>query len=97
MVGRPLLPTEDSPAEKAPRRSPRAAIGAIRELADISGRYHRVKPIDVLIAATAQEHSIGVLHCDHHFDRLSEVLHFQSFWVTDADAPELEATVADIP
>jgi hypothetical protein len=35
----------------------------------------------VLIAAAAQDAGIGVLHYDHHYDRLAEVLHFPSVWI----------------
>ncbi len=59
----------------------RAAIGAVRELSERGAGYHRIPPSDVLIAAAAQEAGIGVLHYDHHYDRLTEVLHFASVWV----------------
>ena len=56
-----------------------AATGAIRELAQRSDGYHRVPPTDALIAAAAAEHGgLAVLHRDAHFDRLVEVLAFQS-------------------
>jgi predicted nucleic acid-binding protein len=38
----------------------------------------------VLIATAAQEAGVGVLHYDHHFDRLAEVLHFTSVWLAPA-------------
>jgi predicted nucleic acid-binding protein len=59
-----------------------AAILAIRELASAgaAGR-HRVRIPDALIAAAAAERGFGVLHYDHHFDRLAEVLAFDSQWV----------------
>lgn len=62
----------------------RAAIGAIRDLARHGAGRHRVPLADVLIAAAAQEAGIGVLHYDHHFDRLAEVLHFRSVWLAPA-------------
>lgn len=56
-----------------------SAAGAIRELAQHSDGYHRVPPTDALIAAAAAEHGgVAVLHRDMHFDRLAEVLAFQS-------------------
>jgi predicted nucleic acid-binding protein len=56
-----------------------AAIGAVRELAARSDGYHRVGPTDALIAAAAAEHGgLAVLHRDVHFERLAEVLAFQS-------------------
>jgi len=62
----------------------RSAITALRELSRIGAAgYHRVKLPDALIAAAAQEAGIGVLHYDHHYDRLAEVLHFDSRWIAD--------------
>jgi predicted nucleic acid-binding protein len=60
----------------------RAAIAAMAELTVRgSDGYHRVKPPDPLIAASAQEASIGALHYDHDFDRLAEVLAFERRWL----------------
>jgi predicted nucleic acid-binding protein len=58
----------------------RAAIGALRALAELAPRHHRVALADALIAAAAQEAGLGVLHYDHHYDRLAEVLSFRSCW-----------------
>jgi predicted nucleic acid-binding protein len=58
----------------------RAAIGALRALADRGPLHHRIPPADALIAAAAQEAGIGVLHYDRHYDRLAEVLAFDSRW-----------------
>lgn len=59
-----------------------AAIGAIRELAAAgSAGAHRVRVPDALIAAAAAERGFGVLHYDHHFDRLATVLGFTSQWI----------------
>lgn len=56
-----------------------AAMGAMRELAARSDGYHRVPPTDALIAAAAAEcGGLAVLHRDVHFERLAEVLAFQS-------------------
>ncbi len=59
-----------------------AAITAMRELVPKGPRYHRVDPPDALIAAAAQDAGgIGVLHYCHHYDRLTEVLNFESRWI----------------
>jgi predicted nucleic acid-binding protein len=58
----------------------RAAIGALRALAGVRPQYHRVPLADALVAAAAQEAGIGVLHYDRHYDRLAEVLAFESRW-----------------
>jgi predicted nucleic acid-binding protein len=61
-----------------------AAIGALRTLSEESDGYHRVKITDALIAATAQEAGADVVHYDRHFDRLSQVLRFNSIWLAPA-------------
>jgi predicted nucleic acid-binding protein len=62
-----------------------AAIAGIRELAaQGSAGAHRVPLPDALIAAAAAERGLGVLHYDHHFDRLAAVLGFTSQWVAPA-------------
>lgn len=56
-----------------------AAMSALGELAQRGDGYHRVPPTDALIAAAAAEHGgLAVLHRDAHFDRLAEVLAFDS-------------------
>jgi predicted nucleic acid-binding protein len=59
-----------------------AALAAFRELAAVRPLFHRsVKLPDLLIAAAAADAVIGVLHYDAHFDRLAEVLRFESRWI----------------
>jgi predicted nucleic acid-binding protein len=68
----------------------RAAIGALRDLAQLGPLHHRVPIPDLLIAAAAQDAGLGVLHYDHHYDRLAEVLSFDSHWLAPPgtlDAP----------
>ena len=65
-----------------------AARTAFRELAEHSDGYHRVALPDLLVAAAAQDAALGVLHYDHHFDRLAEVLNFESRWVAPAGTLE---------
>lgn len=56
-----------------------AAMSAYRELASRGDGHHRVPLSDALIAAAAAEHGgLDVLHRDAHFDRLAEVLAFNS-------------------
>jgi predicted nucleic acid-binding protein len=62
-----------------------AAIRAVRDLAaHASAGAHRVRVPDALVAAAAAERGFGVLHYDHHFDRLAAVLGFRSQWVAPA-------------
>lgn len=71
----PMLPTTHSVCL--------AAIQAINKLASIAPgpKYHQVNITDALIAATAEDRGVGVLHYDRHFDRLERVLHFESRWI----------------
>jgi predicted nucleic acid-binding protein len=62
----------------------RAGEVAMRELGRSGPGQHRVPLGDVLIAAAAQEAGLGVLHYDHHYDRLAEVLSFESRWIDRA-------------
>ena len=59
----------------------RAAVGAVRELSQRGAGAHRVTPPDILIAAAAQEAGVGVLHYDRHYDRLADILNFDSVWI----------------
>ncbi len=62
-----------------------AAIGAVVELASMGADgHHRVPPADAIIAACAAERGCGVLHYDRHYDRLGEVLGFDSVWLAPA-------------
>jgi predicted nucleic acid-binding protein len=58
------------------------AEGALRTLAHRHPLYHRsVRLPDLLIAACAADAGTGVLHYDEDFDRLAEVLSFESRWL----------------
>jgi len=61
----------------------RLALEAQAELARVPGVSHRVKPVDLLVSAIAHEHSLGVLHYDHDYDRISERsgLRVRSVWI----------------
>lgn len=59
-----------------------AARQAMRDLAHVHAGYHRsVKIPDLLIAACAHDVATGVLHYDEDFDRLADVLNFESRWI----------------
>jgi hypothetical protein len=56
-----------------------AAMTALRELAERADGYHRVPVTDALIAAAAADQGgLAVLHRDGDFDRLAEVMVFES-------------------
>lgn len=60
-----------------------SAVAAQGKLAATPGISHRVKPVDLLIAAIASAAGIGVLHYDHDYDTIVEntSLSFASIWV----------------
>lgn len=62
-----------------------AALAGYRALAHRQPLFHRpIKFGDLLIAAAAQDAAIRVLHYDQHFDRLADVLGFESRWIAPA-------------
>jgi hypothetical protein len=63
-----------------------ASAGALRaqaELAATPGVSHRVKPVDLLIAAVAAAEGLGVLHYDGDYDTIAAhtSLSLESVWV----------------
>lgn len=59
-----------------------AAVAAQAELAAAPGVSHRVKPVDLLIAAIAHSEGLGVLHHDRDYDTIARhtSLAFGSVW-----------------
>ena len=57
------------------------ARAALRELAALGA--HRLPVPDLLIAACAQQHGLGVLHLDRHFDLLAAHLGFAAVSLRD--------------
>lgn len=62
----------------------RAAEAAMRTLAHRSAGAQRVPIVDYLVAAAAQELGAAVIHYDHDYDTLAEVLEFESIWLAPA-------------
>jgi predicted nucleic acid-binding protein len=62
----------------------RAAETAMRALAHRSAGAQRVPIVDYLVAAAAQELGVAVIHYDHDYDTLAEVLEFESIWLAPA-------------
>jgi predicted nucleic acid-binding protein len=57
---------------------------ARRALHDLSAKAsHRLPFQDALIAASAAQKNLGVLHYDGHFDLLSKVLGFENRWAAE--------------
>jgi predicted nucleic acid-binding protein len=59
----------------------RAAEVGMRALAHRSAGAHRVPLTDYLTAGAAQETGAAVLHYDHDYDTLAEVMGFESVWL----------------
>ncbi len=59
----------------------RRVIDAQRQLAHVG--HHRLPPVDLILAAIADRHGIGVLHYDGDFDliRAKTDLSFESVWL----------------
>jgi predicted nucleic acid-binding protein len=62
----------------------RAAEAAMRALAHRSAGAQRVPIVDYLVAAAAQELGAAVIHYDHDYDTLAEVMEFESIWLAPA-------------
>jgi predicted nucleic acid-binding protein len=62
------------------------ALDAQRQLARAG--HHRLPPVDLLVAAVADRHGVGVLHYDHDYDLIvaKTDLNFQSVWLAAAGA-----------
>jgi predicted nucleic acid-binding protein len=45
--------------------------------------HHRLPPVDLLVAALADRHNLGILHYDHDYDVIAEKtdLKFDSVWL----------------
>lgn len=62
-------------------RDPKAAVAVQHRLA-LRGQ-HRTSLPDVVVAATAAEHGLTVLHYDSDYERLAEVAGIQHEWVAE--------------
>ena len=72
------------PAAPLTRSVLRAAQGGMRTLAHRSAAAHRIPIVNYLTAAAAQEAGAAVLHYDHDYDTLAEVMEFESVWLAQA-------------
>lgn len=66
----------------------RAAEEGMRALAHRSAGSQRLPVLDYLVAATAQELGAAVLHYDRDYDKLAEVMEFESRWLAPAGSLE---------
>ena len=71
--------------DRLDRIEPGTPYDAVEVQARLVGRgQHRMSIVDVIIAATAAEHGLTVLHYDRDFERLSEVTGGAHEWVIPA-------------
>jgi predicted nucleic acid-binding protein len=65
----------------------RGVLTAMRELAD-DGPHgaHRLPLADLTVAVAAQTSGLDVLHYDHHFERLGDLLGVRMVWIADPSA-----------
>jgi predicted nucleic acid-binding protein len=62
----------------------RGVLSAMRELADAGSHgAHRLPLTDLTVAVAAQASGLDVLHYDHHFERLGELLGVRTVWIAD--------------
>jgi predicted nucleic acid-binding protein len=106
-VGQTQLIESSLPPGPCDRLSPahRDRRGA-RPLTGWCGAHIESHHPDILIAATAQDAGIGVLHYDHHYDRLAEVLNFRkrldsAAWlalplIAGRDPPQVDRGVVEL-
>jgi predicted nucleic acid-binding protein len=59
----------------------RAAESAMGDLANRSAGAHRIPIVDYFVAAAAEALGGAVLHYDRDYDKLAEVMEFESIWL----------------
>jgi predicted nucleic acid-binding protein len=61
----------------------RRALESQAALARAPDVSHRVKPVDLLVSAIADDHAVGVLHYDHDYDTIAarSGLRLRSVWI----------------
>jgi predicted nucleic acid-binding protein len=62
----------------------RGVLSMMREVAN-KGSYgtHRLPLADLTVAVAAQTSGLDVLHYDHHFERLRELLGVRMLWIAE--------------
>ncbi len=78
LLALPMLPLNEGIEQRA--------LEAQRQLARVG--HHRLPPVDLIVAAIADWHGIGVLHYDGDFDLLRDKtdLDFESVWLAPRGA-----------
>ncbi len=80
-VDRTLVGLREIAVDRAVQRG---VLSAMRELADAGSHgAHRLPLIDLTVAVAAQASGLDVLHYDHHFERLGELLGVRTVWLAN--------------
>jgi len=80
-VDRTLVGLREIAVDRAVQRD---VLSAMRELADVGSHgAHRLPLTDLTVAVAAQASGLNVLHYDHHFERLGELLGVRTLWIDD--------------
>jgi predicted nucleic acid-binding protein len=83
-VDRTLAGMREIAVDRAVRRR---VLSAMRELADEGSHgAHRLPLADLTVAVAAQTSGLDVLHYDHHFERLGDLLGVRMVWIADPSA-----------
>jgi predicted nucleic acid-binding protein len=83
-VDRTLVGLREIAVDRAVQRD---VLSAMHELADEGSHgAHRLPLTDLTVAVAAQASGLNVLHYDHHFERLSELLGVRTLWIDDPSA-----------
>jgi predicted nucleic acid-binding protein len=83
-VDRTLVGLREIAVDRAVQRD---VLSAMRELADEGSHgAHRLPLTDLTVAVAAQASGLNVLHYDHHFERLGELLGVRTLWIDDPSA-----------
>ncbi len=62
----------------------RGVLSTMRELAGAGSHgAHRLPLTDLTVALAAQRSGLDVLHYDHHFERLGELLGVRTLWIAE--------------
>jgi predicted nucleic acid-binding protein len=62
----------------------RGVLSAMHDLADVGSHgAHRLPLTDLTVAVAAQASGLDVLHYDHHFERLGELLGVRMLWIAE--------------
>ncbi|HEY2536769.1 MAG TPA: PIN domain-containing protein [Solirubrobacteraceae bacterium] len=83
-VDRTLVGLREIAVDRAVQRD---VLAAMRELADEGSHgAHRLPLTDLTVTVAAQASGLDVLHYDHHFERLGELLGVHTVWIADPSA-----------